>query len=85
VGRHGSGTIFMSFCNLLCTFCQNYDISHEGEGEEVDAGQLAAMMLALQKRGCHNINLVTPTHVVPQILDALIRAAEGGASDPAGL
>jgi len=82
VGRHGSGTIFMSFCNLLCTFCQNYDISHGAEGEEVHTGQLAAMMLALQERGCHNINLVTPTHVVPQILDALIRAVEGGLRMP---
>ncbi|OPY92477.1 MAG: hypothetical protein A4E73_01093 [Syntrophaceae bacterium PtaU1.Bin231] len=82
VGRHGSGTIFMSCCNLLCTFCQNYDISHGGEGGEVDAGQLAAMMLALQGRGCRNINLVTPTHVVPQILEALVCAAEKGLRIP---
>lgn len=78
VGEHGSGTIFFSNCNLLCNFCQNYEISHEGWGEEVTASQLAEIMLRLQQMGCHNINLVTPSHVVPQILSALIPAIEGG-------
>jgi putative pyruvate formate lyase activating enzyme len=78
VGSHGSGTIFFSHCNLLCNFCQNFDISHEGEGWEVADRQLADMMLDLQKRGCHNINLVTPSHVIPQILSALVTAAEDG-------
>lgn len=71
VGRHGSGTIFFSGCNLGCCFCQNYDISHYREGAETDPRTLAAIMLRLQKIGCHNINVVTPTHVVPQIVEAL--------------
>jgi len=62
VGRHGSGTIFFTHCNLMCTFCQNYDISHQGMGEAVSDRNLADMMLALQHMGCHNINFVTPTH-----------------------
>lgn len=78
VGRHGSGTIFFTHCSLLCGFCQNYDISHEGWGSEVTDAQLAAMMLSLQERGCHNINFVSPTHVVPQILSAVGMAAENG-------
>jgi putative pyruvate formate lyase activating enzyme len=78
VGRHGSGTIFFTHCNLLCRFCQNYEISHQGAGRAVTDEGLAAMMLALQAEGCHNINFVTPTHVVPQILAALeIAAGEG--------
>lgn len=77
-GRYGSGTIFFSMCNLNCVFCQNYELSHLGEGRETDAPQLAKIMRLLQESGCHNINLVTPTHVVPQILDALaIAVAEG--------
>ena len=72
VGAFGSGTIFFTHCNLKCNFCQNYDVSHEGAGEECGLGQLAGMMLILQNNGCHNINFVTPTHVVPQILSALI-------------
>ncbi len=71
VGKNGSGTIFFTNCNLLCNFCQNYDISHEGHGREVTDEELAEMMLLLQSRGCHNINFVTPSHVVPQILSAL--------------
>ncbi len=71
VGRHGSGTIFFTYCNLRCVFCQNYTISQLGEGSEVNREELARMMLSLQARGCHSINLVTPTHVVPYILDAL--------------
>jgi len=82
VGRLGSGTIFFSFCNLRCSFCQNYDISHLGEGAEIEAKDLAAIMIELAGRGCHNINLVTPTHVVPQILEALLLAAEHGLSIP---
>lgn len=78
VGRHGSGTIFFSHCNLLCSFCQNFDISHEGWGESVTDEQLAGIMLALQDAGCHNINLVTPSHVVPQILSALAVAIDRG-------
>jgi len=78
VGYHGSGTIFFSYCNLKCIFCQNYTISHLGEGSEVSPRILAGMMLELQSLGCHNINLVTPSHVVPQILDALSIAVEGG-------
>ncbi|MGV1098548.1 radical SAM protein [Thiovibrio sp. JS02] len=78
VGVGGSGTIFFSNCNLGCVFCQNYGISHLGEGVEVSPGQLAAMMLSLQKQGCHNINLVTPSHVAAQILEALLPAIEGG-------
>ncbi len=71
VGRHGSGTIFFTNCNLHCVFCQNYSISQLGEGETVSKEELAGMMLSLQNRQCHNINLVSPTHVVPQILEAL--------------
>jgi putative pyruvate formate lyase activating enzyme len=82
VGRNGSGTIFFTHCNLLCLFCQNFDISHEASGREVTADQLAAAMLELQKIGCHNINFVTPTHVVPQILEALQIAVEEGLRVP---
>lgn len=71
VGKHGSGTIFFTNCNLKCIFCQNYTISQLGEGYEVTKEELAKMMLSLQNRGCHNINFVSPTHVVPQILEAL--------------
>lgn len=82
VGRHGSGTIFFSNCNLGCVFCQNYDISHLSYGVEVTSEALADMMLALQMLGCHNINFVTPTHVVPSILAALAEAVEGGLHVP---
>lgn len=82
VGQNGSGTIFFTHCNLLCNFCQNYDISHEGVGQKVSDAQLASMMLSLQRQGCHNINFVTPSHVVPQILVALENAIEGGLSVP---
>jgi len=70
VGRHGSGTIFFSNCNLRCVFCQNWPISHEGKGKEIEDEDLANMMLYLQDIGCHNINVVTPTHVMPNILNA---------------
>ena len=82
VGFHGSGTIFMTHCNLRCIFCQNYSISHLGEGQEVSFDRLAKMMVELQKIGCHNINFVTPTHYVPQILKALVIAIEKGLSVP---
>lgn len=82
VGQHGSGTIFFTRCNLLCVFCQNYDISHEGDGQSVSDEEMARMMVYLQDSGCHNINLVTPSHVVPQILSALAIAAEKGLKIP---
>jgi putative pyruvate formate lyase activating enzyme len=82
VGRFGSGTIFLSQCNLLCKFCQNYDISHLAEGWEVNPDQAASMMLDLAERGCHNINFVTPSHMVPQILEAVSPAIEAGLRIP---
>jgi putative pyruvate formate lyase activating enzyme len=82
VGTQGSGTIFFTHCNLLCLFCQNFDISHQGCGQKVSNEQLAAMMLALQNQGCHNINFVSPSHVVPQILSAVAIAAAHGLSIP---
>lgn len=78
VGRGGSGTIFFAACNLECLFCQNADISHLDRGQPLSAEQLAAVMLALQEEGCENINLVSPSHVVAQILQALSLAAEAG-------
>jgi putative pyruvate formate lyase activating enzyme len=77
-GWAGSGTIFFSWCNLKCVFCQNWETSNEGAGEEVFAPALAEMMLELQALGCHNINFVTPEHVVPQILEALPIAIDAG-------
>ncbi len=82
VGMHGSGTIFFQRCNLDCVFCQNYDISHEPGGRELTPEQLADLMLALQRRGCCNINFVTPTHVAPQVLEATILARRRGLSVP---
>lgn len=82
VGRSGSGTIFFSSCNLLCLYCQNWDISHHGEGSLLTDEALAQLMLSLQKRGCHNINLVTPTHFLPNITGALLLAAENGLRIP---
>ncbi len=82
VGRYGSGTIFFAYCNLGCIFCQNYDISHLGEGYLVDEERIAEIMLSLQNLGCHNINFVTPTHVVPQIVKALPSAIERGLNVP---
>jgi putative pyruvate formate lyase activating enzyme len=81
-GTQGSGTIFFTHCNLMCLFCQNFDISHQGHGQEVSDKELAAIMLALQRRGCHNINFVTPSHVVPQILSALEIAVQDGLAIP---
>lgn len=77
-GWGGSGTIFLGGCNLRCVFCQNHDISHVPAGRAVTAEQLAAIMLELQAAGCHNLNWVTPSHVVPQLLEALALAAERG-------
>ncbi len=77
-GWNGSGTIFFSNCNLRCVFCQNFDISWEGGGAELGAREIAAQMLALQERGCHNINFVTPEHVVPQVLEAIYEAIPVG-------
>jgi putative pyruvate formate lyase activating enzyme len=77
-GYRGSGTIFFAWCNLNCQYCQNYDISQLGHGREVEPEELAEMMLSLQAQGCHNVNLVSPTHVVPQILAAVLIAAHAG-------
>ncbi len=82
VGTGGSGTIFFTSCNLKCAFCQNYEISHMKEGREVSADTLAKLMLELQRMGCHNINFVTPSHVVPHILEAVESAAEKGLKVP---
>ena len=81
-GRQGSGTIFFAYCNLKCVFCQNHELSHLGEGHDTRPEHLADIMLRLQRQGCHNINLVTPTHVVPQILEALVVAADHGLTLP---
>jgi putative pyruvate formate lyase activating enzyme len=81
-GWRGSGTIFFSRCNLRCVYCQNADISQIGFGREHTAEALADIMLNLQERGCHNINLVSPTHVIPQILEAVYIAAQNGLSLP---
>jgi putative pyruvate formate lyase activating enzyme len=82
VGRGGSGTIFFSWCNLRCQFCQNAEISQLGYGREVEPEDLAKMMLELQGQGCHNINFVSPSHVVPQILAGLLIAAQAGLQLP---
>ncbi len=82
VGRGGSGTIFLSNCNLRCVFCQNYSISIEGEGVEISDEQLAETMIKVQGFGCHNINLVTPTHYVPSIIKAVQMAARRGLKIP---
>jgi putative pyruvate formate lyase activating enzyme len=77
-GHGGSGAIFISWCNLLCQFCQSWEVNHRGEGVPVSARELAEMMLDLQDRGCHNINFVTPTHYAPQLIAALSLAIEQG-------
>jgi putative pyruvate formate lyase activating enzyme len=82
VGSGGSGTIFFSWCNLRCQFCQNYEISQVGVGRQIEPEELARMMLDLQSQGCHNINFVSPSHVVPQILAGLRIAAEAGLRVP---
>jgi putative pyruvate formate lyase activating enzyme len=82
VGSFGSGTIFFSNCNLRCVFCQNWPIAHEGRGQRLDVVELAVLMLRVQEVGCHNINLVTPTHVMPLILQATRIAAQRGLRIP---
>ena len=82
VGYHGSGTIFLTHCNLRCIFCQNFDISHLGRGERITSSDMARMMIRLQELGCHNINFVTPTHYVPQIVASLPEAVEHGLRIP---
>lgn len=82
VGTGGSGTVFFSGCNLLCRFCQNWELSWEGEGREVSPTELARTFLGLAGRGCHNVNLVTPSHVVPQILSAAALATRRGLAIP---
>ncbi|NQS72805.1 MAG: radical SAM protein [Methanoculleus sp.] len=82
VGMNGSGTIFFSGCNMRCEFCQNFEISQCGVGYTVSCEDLAGMMLRLQERGCHNINFVSPTHVVPQILRAVAIAVDHGLTVP---
>jgi len=77
-GHNGSGTIFFSLCNLRCVFCQNWEISQRKSGRELDAEQIANVALDLQKRGCHNINFVTPEHVAPQVVEAVAIAAKRG-------
>lgn len=81
-GTRGSGTIFFSHCNMKCAYCQNYEFSQLDKGEDVSTDRLAGMMLDLQGRGCHNINLVTPTHYLPQILLALRTATDKGLALP---
>jgi len=81
-GRQGSGTVFFSGCNLQCAYCQNWETSQEGQGREISAEGLAELMLSLQAQGCHNINLVSPSHVVAQLLEAVALAAERGLSLP---
>jgi putative pyruvate formate lyase activating enzyme len=82
VGYHGSGTIFLTHCNLRCIFCQNYDISHLGRGEQITSSGMARAMVRLQEMGCHNVNFVTPTHYAPQIVASLPEAIEMGLSLP---
>ncbi|MFC1642832.1 radical SAM protein [Myxococcota bacterium] len=82
VGRYGSGTVFFSHCNLRCCFCQNWETAHGGDGDDMDHRTLARAMMALQARGCHNINLVTPTHVVPHFVRALCLAVADGLRIP---
>jgi len=81
-GSQGSGTIFFSGCNMRCVYCQNYSISQRREGEELTEKELTRIMLYLQNRGCHNINLVTPSHFIPQIFRSLLKARENGLTIP---
>ena len=80
VGYHGSGTIFLTHCNLRCVFCQNYDISHLGKGEPMTSSDMARVMVRLQEMGCHNVNFVTPTHYAPQIVALSSRSHRDGPS-----
>jgi putative pyruvate formate lyase activating enzyme len=82
VGSGGSGTIFLAGCNLLCIFCQNFDISHGREGSRCPPGEIARIMMGLAGRGCHNVNFVTPTHVMPRLLEAVFIARDAGLDVP---
>ena len=82
VGTGGSGTLFFAGCNLGCIFCQNYDISHGRAGRPASPAELADAMLQLEQRRCHNVNFVTPTHVAPQMMQAIVLARERGLSVP---
>ena len=82
VGRGGSGTIFFAGCNLGCVFCQNYDISHNRRGQEATPASIAEVMGQLERMGCHNINFVTPTHVTPQVMEAIVIARDAGLTVP---
>jgi putative pyruvate formate lyase activating enzyme len=82
VGRGGSGTIFFSNCNLRCVFCQNWEIAHRGDGNLMSDDELAGLMIDAQRMGCHNINLVTPTHYLPNIVNALRTAIARGLTLP---
>lgn len=82
VGKFGSGTIFLTGCNLKCVFCQNYEISHLGEGTEISVEEMAQIMLRLERLGCHNINFVTPTHYTPQVMQAILIARGRGLTVP---
>ena len=82
VGTRGTGSIFMSNCNLLCIFCQNWQINHRGDGVNITHEQLADVMIALQERGVHNIGIVTPTHAVPHLITALRLAIDKGLNIP---
>ncbi len=77
-GNRGSGTIFFALCNLTCVFCQNWDLSQKPSGRELGAEQLATLMLELQSKGCHNVNFVTPEHVAPQVIEAIVVAIDAG-------
>jgi len=81
-GQNGSGTVFLTHCNLGCVFCQNHDISHGGEGDEISIDDLSQVMVRLQRQGCHNINFVSPTHQAAQIVESLPRAIENGLDIP---
>lgn len=82
VGTNGSGTIFLSNCNLKCVFCQNWEISQKGEGRKISEREVAKIMISLQEKGCHNINLVSPSHFVPQLLKSLYIARKMGLNIP---
>lgn len=82
VGQYGSGTVFLSNCNLGCVYCQNYELSQLGRGRGMTTGEVAEGMLELQSRGCHNINWVSPTHFVPQLVESLVKAIDGGLEVP---
>lgn len=81
-GQNGSGAVFFSNCNMNCVYCQNFEFSQSGKGKDLNVQGLADIMLKLQEDGCHNINLITPTHVVPQIIEALLAAAKKGLNIP---